>query len=193
MSLLRKAMRLIAYSIKPEHLHTLWYEDKDGNFLGEPNYDTFEDPPGSKYQVSRFPTQLTESHLELISQQDVDACPHAEEHIRKTYGWIDGVEGRECAACGGTQTKDIDQPWPDKWEGGGSREAMVGNSGWDEELVLAMVNSGDYSLSDSIIVSATCCERCWNSLRYDYGLDDSYPEGSEDWHKSGTSCQFCED
>ena len=32
-----------------------------------------------------------------------------------------------------------------------------------------------------------------NVLADKYGLDWGYEEGSEEWKKTGTSCQFCED
>jgi hypothetical protein len=192
MGFLKKAIQILAYNIKPEHLRTLWYEDVDGNDLGEPNYETLEEPTGAKYQVSRFPSQLTETWLQLIDQADVDTCLHPEEHIRKTYGWVDGVEGRECVLCHGTQVKDIDEPWPDDWEGYGSREAMVGHMGWPEDLALAIANSGDFSLGESIIISATACERCTNAMAHDYGLEWGYKEFSEEWEKSGTICEFCD-
>lgn len=74
---------------------------------------------------------------------------------------------------------------------GKSEEVAEGTSGWSEDLVLAMTNSGDYSLSESILIAAQSCERCMNALAYKYGLDWGYPEGSEEWEKCGTSCDFC--
>lgn len=72
-----------------------------------------------------------------------------------------------------------------------SEEIAEGHQTWPEDLVLAMANSGDYSLSESILIAAQSCERCLNVLCYEYGLDDGYPEGSEQWEKCGTSCEFC--
>jgi len=193
---LKKAMKILAYSIKPEHLRTLWYEDKDGNFIGEPDYNNDSAPgvpEGAHMQVSRFPSILRETYLELLSQEAVDACVHPEEDVRKTYGWIDGIEGRKCGLCGGSQTKNVNEDWPKKWEGDGSREAFSGESSWPEDLALAIANSGDYSLDEAILISATACSRCMNSLAYDYGLDWGYEEGSEEWLKSNTECQFCKD
>lgn len=75
----------------------------------------------------------------------------------------------------------------------GSKEIMVGNSSWPEELALAMANSGEYTLSQAILVAAQSCERCLNALlnKYKCKQDNGYPEGSEQWNKSNTRCQFC--
>jgi len=74
-----------------------------------------------------------------------------------------------------------------------STEIMQGHATWPEDLVLAMVDSGDFTLSEAIIIASESCSRCLNALSYEYGLDDGYPEGSEEWKKSGTECDFCKD
>ena len=60
------------------------------------------------------------------------------------------------------------------------------------DCIVAMVNSGDYTLEQAIWVYANACERCMNALCYKY-LDgkDGYAEYSEEWDKCGTSCDFC--
>lgn len=176
--------------IKKEHLKTLWYEDKDGNCLGEVNFNNPVNK-NAKYQISRFPNQLTTSHLELIKQSDVDKCNHPRKYVVPTYGWIDGIIGRKCNLCGGTQTKKKWHLWGKKWDSSHSREVFSTNSSWNEDLVLAIANSKDYTLSEAIIIAASSCERCMNSLAHKYGLDWGYAEHSEDWGKCGTSCQFC--
>ena len=179
--------------IKKEHLKTLWLEDENGNDLGEPDYKNIKVNKNAEYQVSRFTNVLRTSFLKLIKQNDVDKCNHPRKHIKQTYGWIDGVYGRECALCGGTQTRGKWHLWPKKWTGGGSKTIVSFNSSWSEDLVLSIANSGDYSLSEAIIIAATFCERCMNVLAYKYGLDWGYEEGSKEWQGVGTSCQFCED
>jgi hypothetical protein len=78
--------------------------------------------------------------------------------------------------------------------GYGSREILSGHSTWNQETVLAMANSGDYSLKEAIIIYATACERCMNVLIHKYtNRTDGYEEYSEEWKKCGTSCKFCED
>ena len=180
--------------IKKEHLKTLWYEDKDGNFVGKPDLKKgLNVPHNAAYQISRFPNVLRTKYLYLIKQKDIDKCKHPKKHIKKTDGWADDVYGRKCNACGGTQTRAAWHLWPKKWYGCGSREVASANSSWSEDLVLVIANSGDYSLSEAIIIAATSCERCMNVLADKYGLDWGYEEGSEEWEKTGTSCQFCEE
>ena len=179
--------------IRKGNLRTLWYEDTDGNIICSPYFEGEPTiPEKAVYQVSRFPTELTETCLEITEQEEVDNCDHLRKYIRETCGWIEGVKGRKCNKCGGTQIRMERQPWPEEWEGTGSREIYSATSSWSEDLVLAIANSGDYSLSASIIIAATSCERCMNVLAHKYGLDWGYEEGSEDWKKTNTSCQFCE-
>jgi hypothetical protein len=179
--------------IKKEHLQTLWYDDKDGNkiTLSERQKEELVRPENAKYQVSQFPCTLRTSHLELISQEEVNKCKHPRKYIKPTYGWIDGIVGRECKLCHGTQTKKKWHLWSRKWDGYGSREVFAFNSGWNDDLALAIANSGDYTLSEAIIIAARSCERCMNALAHKYGLDWGYEEGSEEWKKCGTSCDFC--
>lgn len=64
----------------------------------------------------------------------------------------------------------------------------------NEDVILAMANSGDYTLSEAIILYATSCERCANALIYKYlNGADGYEEYSEEWKKCNTSCKYCED
>lgn len=64
----------------------------------------------------------------------------------------------------------------------------------NEEVITAMVNSGDYTISEAIILWARSCERCMNVLAYKYlNGKDGYPEHSYEWNKCNTSCKFCEE
>ena len=58
-------------------------------------------------------------------------------------------------------------------------------------LAVAMVNSGDYDLSDALAVLDQACERCLNVLWDKYVPGEGYPEGSEEWKACGTVCDFC--
>lgn len=62
------------------------------------------------------------------------------------------------------------------------------------DCIVAMVNSGDFTLEQAIWVYANSCERCMNALCYKY-LDgaDGYAEYSEEWEKCNTVCDFCTD
>lgn len=77
-------------------------------------------------------------------------------------------------------------------EDGKSSQLMRGETGWSEDLVLAMVTSGTWRLSAAILIAANSCERCMNSLAHEYGCTWGYPEYSEDWVKANTRCRFCE-
>lgn len=82
----------------------------------------------------------------------------------------------------------IDKPFP-------GRKLMVEHThigGGFSDLILAMANSGDYTVSEAITVIANACERCINVLTYMY-LDgkDGYPEHSESWKQCNTVCDFC--
>ena len=64
----------------------------------------------------------------------------------------------------------------------------------NEDVIIAMVNSGDYTLSEALMLWSKCCERCMNVLAYKYrNGKDGYEEYSEEWLKCPTVCQFCED
>ncbi len=178
--------------ILKEHLDVLWYEDSEGNKLPADQNECII-PEGSVYQVSRFPRLLRTSYLQLTNQEEVNSCKHPRGHVVSTAGWIDGVVGRKCKLCGGTQIKNSKLwiPWPRKWNGEGSREVFTRTSTWSADLVLAITNSGDYVLLEAITIAAICCERCMNALAEKYGLKWGYPEYSADWHKCNTVCQFC--
>ena len=62
----------------------------------------------------------------------------------------------------------------------------------NEDVILAMANSGDYTLSEAIAVLANACERCMNVLTYKYlNGKDGYPEHSDEWKKANTVCNYC--
>ena len=62
-----------------------------------------------------------------------------------------------------------------------------------EDLIIAMVNSGDYRLGEALVVLASCCERCLNVMWNKYLPEmDGYEEYSPEWQKCNTVCEFCE-
>ena len=62
------------------------------------------------------------------------------------------------------------------------------------DCIVAMVNSGDFTLEQAIWVYANSCERCMNVLLHKYlNGADGYPEYSEEWKKCNTFCDFCND
>ena len=181
--------------IEKSMLKTLWYEDEDGNVIDNPNDEV--DPKGALYLISRFPLEVRETHLKIIRQEDVDKCQHNPEHMKNFNDDYKGYKKRECGDCHGTQTCKEDEPWPDKWEAYGSREIFAFTNyiggGFEKEIV-GMVNSGDYTLGEAILIESIACERCMNVLAYKYGnKEDGYPEFSDEWKKAGTCCPFCKD
>jgi hypothetical protein len=175
----------------------LWYENEQGEkFIPDLTKDEVVNPPaGFIYQHSQFPKELVHNCRRSVVREEVDQCPHPAEDVHKTYGWIEGIEGRECSRCHGTQIKNIGDNWPDTWDANGSRTVISGNSSWPEDLVLAMATyeTGRFRLSDAILIAANACERCMNALAYNYGLSWGYPEGSDEWKRCNTTCKFCKD
>jgi hypothetical protein len=179
--------------IEKSMLKTLWYEDGYGNEI--PCDENYAQPEEAAFRVSRFPLEVRTTHLRLIKQEDVDKCKHRHKWIKRTGGWVKGIKGRVCQACHGTQTRKWWQPWGRKWEGYGSYEVFTGSchiGGGNEAVVLAMANSGDYTLGEAILAYSMACERCANVLAYKYtDGKEGYVEHSEEWEKCGTHCQFC--
>lgn len=196
-------------------LPTLWFENEAGDvwvpWFGHvpplPAPESDEDmapPPGFNYQFSRFPRELTENVLRLITQEDVDACAH--EEVVLDHGLIEGYEGRICRSCGGRQVRKVGEPWP-PWTGSGSKSVATGHSSYPVDLVLAMTRPTPQeietatrrghiirplSFERAVLLAATSCERCLNVLCWRHGLNDGYEEGSPEWEKTRTSCQLCE-
>ena len=72
------------------------------------------------------------------------------------------------------------------------KRLMTGESSWNEQVVLAMANSGDYTLCQAIYIYASACERCINVLWNKYiGPNEGYSEDSEHYRTCGTVCEFC--
>jgi hypothetical protein len=188
--------------IKKEHLVNIWYENEDGEkWFQDPEEQGLPDPPrGFCYQFSRFSNILRESSLYIVPNEKVRDCMHPKKEIRPTGGWVEGSVGRECKLCGGTQVKEWQEEWESEWDSGSCHPHIGFESSWSSDAVLAIANSGDYSLGDAIIIYATSCERCMNVLCHTYKVPsykdknviDGYAEGSEEWLKCGTSCRFCE-
>jgi mutator protein MutT len=76
-------------------------------------------------------------------------------------------------------------------EDGTSTDVGAGESSYPEDLVNAMVRSGQWDVGDAIMAAAKSCERCLNVLCDYYGLDDGYPFDSEEYWKCGTRCDLC--
>lgn len=186
----------LEYVIKPEDTQTLWYENSKGKkWLPDLSKGEGLNPPkGYIYQVSKFPNNVRTNMLREVLPEEVEKCKHPEEHIRKTYGWVDGMEGRECALCKGTQLKKVKDEWPEKWEAHGSRDVLTMSTSWTEEEVMALVNDAGYSLHEAIQLATSMCGRCLSSLLYDHDSKEAeFAEFSIDWFNENVSCKHCED
>ena len=197
-----------------KEIPTLWYENEDG-VRWIPDFTRNEPPVPPKdfvYQWSQFPAQVEETCLQSVLRSEVDECDHDPEFIKRTSGWIDGVRGRECQKCHGTQVvNDEDYPdnsWPDEWDACGSRPLMVGHTGYPTDLVMAMLRPSAVeiarqilrygipalpytSFTQAVLTAKTACEACLNALCHRYGLKDGYRKGSKEWKMAGTSCDLC--
>ena len=66
--------------------------------------------------------------------------------------------------------------------------------GGNQDVILAMANSGDYTLAEAMALYASCCERCANVLTYKYlNGKDGYEEYSDEWKKCNTVCIYCKE
>ena len=215
-------------SLFHKHIETLWYENERGErwfpgrhtppwqqrlirLLGGVVRDENEyfPPPGFIYQHSQFPNEVNERVLRVTVAREVDACQHPRQYVKRTGGWHEGIEGRECQRCNGTQTRAVGERWPKKWSAGGSRTLLSGSCGYPGDLVLAMTRPSllerarqvyRYGLpaipwsdhGQAVLTAKTACEACLNVLCYRHGLADGYPKGSDAWQAAGTSCELCD-
>lgn len=152
-----------------------WFEDENGNVIKEEDVDRVIKKGNKPIFYRRcFP-------LELHDMVD-EYCYHPKNSIirflckksRRFYKWVSVGKNR-------TFKEILD-----------STTSFGGK--WSQDCIVAMVNSGDFTLEQAIWVYANSCERCMNSLLYKY-LDgkDGYEEYSEEWLKCGTVCEFCKD
>ena len=76
------------------------------------------------------------------------------------------------------------------------RHMISSNTGFgakfSQDCIVAMVNSGDYTLAEAIYVYCNSCERCMNVLLHKYlNGADGYEEYSDEWKKCNTVCDWC--
>ena len=158
-----------------------WFEDANGNEIICNENDVVPEAIKTKYDDNEVIYYRRCFPLELHDYID-EYCYHPENPIikflcRKSrffYKWISKGKPR-------TYKTILD-----------GRTTFGGK--WSQDCIVAMVNSGDFTLEQAIWVYANSCERCMNSLLYKY-LDgqEGYPEYSEEWQKCGTVCDFCKD
>lgn len=157
-------------NIDKSKMRLTWWEDEQGNVLELEPYTlpTYEQKEKYKYYHSCFPCQLShrisvyDYHPKGINKILIK-LPIIGKYIKKKIG----KTYIELISFNDTYT------------------CM-------QDCIVAMVNSGDYTLEEAIWVCANACERCMNALCYKYlNGKDGYPEYSEKWEKCNTSCDFC--
>jgi len=179
--------------INKNDLRSFWFTDKNGNFIGETKFEA-ETHNCEVFYVSRFPTKLITQHYRVSLQSEVDACKHPRKFIKPTYGLCDGLVGRKCELCHGTQVKNKWTLWPKKWDGDAFHPILETSSTYDDTIILKMANSGDYTLGEAILLYTSACERCMNVLAHKYtNGEEGYLEYSDEWKLANTNCKFCED
>ncbi len=172
----------------------LWYEDKDGNML-KPLGECLTPPKGTVTYHTMWPLELREDVSGFYTNKDT--CKHPLKYRKRTHGWIKGIKGCRCEACGKEKVGKSYIPFAFmRWEDGAPTYHMFTGSTHigrhSEDVILAMVHSGDYTLSEAIVVYGSACERCMNVLLYKYSDGkDGYEEYSDEWKKCNTECQFC--
>lgn len=170
-----------------------WFQDEDGN-----KYD-IENPKVTSY-YHKFPLQVYEEIDTVHHQEDFDKCTHPIQDVKVTtmaYGDEKIKIKMECQNCGGLLEIITDKHGviSNGWEYRRFVHLITSSThiGGAEDLIMKMVNDGDYTLREAIMIVSTACERCINVLYNKYGFEDGYQEFSDKWYHAGTSCQFCKD
>lgn len=174
----------------------IWYEDENGNLIKPEDDLACEAPEGARTYHSCFPLQITEHVYVVHGKAEKEACKHKRKYWKKDTGLIRGLKGHICTNCGCSQTRKWWQPWGRKWDYGTGTVPLIdlrtSIGGGNQDVVMAMVNSGDYTLQEALVVYSTACERCMNVLAYKYlNGADGYEEYSDEWKKCNTECDFC--
>jgi hypothetical protein len=182
----------------------IWYEDRAGNmykFDGIPTEESCQKLYGiSLYDLREktcFPLQITE-RTSYPGQKD---CKHPRKFVRRTGGWVKGIKGCYCDACGCEKVGKDYIPFAFmKWKDSGATfldsKGFASNTYLSKgagKTIVAMVNSGDFELDEAMVVYAHACERCMNVLDHKYlGGDEGYEEFSDQWKLANTKCSFCD-
>jgi hypothetical protein len=193
-----------------------WYEDANGKkYRFDPVEDGFVTDKLCMRKYGVHLNTLTHCVCEPLTitekcyhPREVTAreCKHPLRYRKRTGGWVDGIHGCMCTRCGAQKVGKKSTPFMFmKWNyqtGDGEPDIFPSTPSFErhfylnkgsEEVIVAMVNSGDYTLSEALAVYSNACERCANVLTYKYlNGKDGYPEFSEEWRKANTVCHFCE-
>lgn len=164
--------------LKKLHLHH-WFEDEEGNVY-EALSDNLPKNKNCFYYHSIFPCTYSEN---------IDTYTYHPEYLHENnsfyqamlhFKWFRKLMKRKMQKRGDSLT----------FRHCFSMNTSYGGTG--QECIVAMVNSGDYTLEEAIYVYSNACERCMNVLLYKYlNGKDGYPEHSEEWKKCNTVCDWC--
>ena len=147
-----------------------WWEDEQGNILDleDGRMPTEKEKEKYRYYHSEFPCQL---------HHNISVYDYHPKGIHKFLIKLPIIGERIKRKIGKTFRDMIT-----------FRTTYYGMS----DCIVAMVNSGDYTLEQAIWVCANSCERCMNALCFKY-LDgkEGYAEYSDEWVKCNTECDFC--
>ncbi len=176
----------------------IWYEDENGNVYRNSDGGCGERPNDkcTSYHTC-FPLSVSEDVSMYYDNKET--CKHPLKYRKRTGGWVKGIKGCKCTNCGKEKVGKSSIPFAlMPWKPGcDTYHLITGNRSLSDlsgKCVVAMVNSGDYTLSEALVVMATSCERCMNVLLYKYlNGEDGYEEYSEEWKKANTVCDFCRD
>ena len=148
-----------------------WYEDTNGNVIEEKQVKDFE---YVTYHCC-FPLEITE-HID-------EYCYHPRNlFIKHLCFFIKPLR------------RYLNKKYKDNKTFKRILECNSHIGGGNEEVILAMANSGDYTLSEALLVWSQSCERCMNVIAYKYlNGKDGYEEYSDEWEKCNTVCDFCRD
>jgi hypothetical protein len=151
-------------------MRCIWWEDERGNVLELEAHRVPTEKEKEKYRYyhSEFPCQLSH-HISVYDyhskgiQKLLIKLPIIGKRIKKKIG----------------KTFEDVCTFNTTYRGG-------------SDCIVAMVNSGDYTLEQAIWVYANSCERCMNALCFKY-LDgkEGYEEYSDEWVECNTVCDFC--
>jgi hypothetical protein len=142
-----------------------WFEDWEGNIVDE------YDPDAFVYRHC-FPLTLYEEYDEYCYHSKNPIIKFLCQKSGKFYNWI---------------SKGKEKTFKPMFTAHTTYSSM-------SDVIIAMLNSGDYTLEQAVWICAKACERCSNALIYKY-LDgkDGYAEYSDEWKKCNTVCDFCRD
>lgn len=149
-----------------------WYEDENGNEIPcsegavKPNFEEGQ----VVYYRHHFPLEIHDYIDEYCYHPENPIIKFLCKRSRRFYKWISKGKPRTFRTIMDCRT----------------------TFGSGQDCIVAMVNSGDFTLEQAIWVYANACERCMNALCFKY-LDgkEGYPEFSEKWKNCNTICDFC--